>query len=361
MQVNPKFLRRLPSKRLSARLLSLLAVVLLGGLLKSCFLSPLPSNAYPVLSTAEWKSLLQRYTVPPYHWLANGDVAYLKSSPDDRLQVCYQKMNSAGPIGSPRPGPVLPAQSVRHRSFMSGFFLPSPNEKWVACTHVDVTNKVSMDLVSNDGKTIRQITGSSDLFASWLPDSHRFLAISIGVFPAVKLQDIDSPVTLPLPGMNRDVPPLEILSPNATSLILGARFNGPIRNGGQPFNYPEMKMRSVSAANPKEVLRTWEISVPTDMDFGSVAPSPDGKRLLWTTGSLKNSKVTQLLDRILPHRSRIHPAQMCYFLSDIDGRNRHPIFSDSLLRPRSLALAWTPDSRHLSFIYKDYFYLVPVD
>jgi hypothetical protein len=112
------------SKRLLIRLVVLLAVLVLA-IVGNTLLSPLPSGAYPVLSTAEWADRVSLTThYPHYTWLANGDLAYLERDTHGLFEVCYQQMNDKGSIGEVRHGPELPT-GVPSGHFL-GTFCPSP-------------------------------------------------------------------------------------------------------------------------------------------------------------------------------------------------------------------------------------------
>lgn len=257
MQTTLRRPRKFLSKRLSVQLFCLLTVVVLAFLGKTYLMSPLPRGAYPVLSTSQWADRSPDW--PHYTWLGNGDLAFLSMNQHGTFGVCYQKMNSDGPLGEVRNGPELP-RDIQVGPYWSGEFFPSPDEQWVAYIRLSNANRDNETvLVSADGKSTHSVPG---VFEVWLPDSRSFLIDSPGLPFSVRVHHLDSPHTETIPGTSATDMPMPISG---------------IVNG------------------PKFLIGSF--AVPSDFMGGTVGTSP----------------------------------------------------------------TWTPDSKHLSFIYKDQLYLVPVD
>ena len=353
MQTSRRTPRKFSAKRLSVRLLCLLAVIVLALAVKNLFWSPLPRGAYPVLSTARWAGRSSRAAgYPQHHWLPNGDLAYLETNANGMPQVCYRKMDSTGPIGPARPGPELPL-AANH-----GSFLPSPDEQWVASVSVAGNNRYKTVLVSADGRTTRTF---GELLAIWLPDSRSFLANSYSSQLALKICHLDSSHTEALAGMTvQDMPcPVTTLPTSSEFLIGGFVIHSP--QLGQSQNYPSMSLRSLPAAHPGVSERTWTAHAPADMEFGIAYASPDDKHLLWVAVGTKPSPWVQWLRKIVPAWKTTAKVPTRYFLSDLRGSGMHPILNNLMGQTWNISPVWTPDSRHLSFIYKEQLYLVAVE
>ncbi len=350
--------QRNPPKLLSRRLAVSLCSVLVVGLCvwgSAFFWSPLPRGAYPVVSTAQWAGRNPRYPqYAPFRWMPNGDLAHLEMSANGLLQVCYQKMHASGPVGGMRRGPEIPLGRL------ASTFAPSPDEKWVAYLQLANTGQYRTALVSADGKTPPTAPPIGEYFSGWLPDSRSFLCITTMAPLVLKVYHLDSSPTETIPpALQVDMPtPLSTL-PRGPDFLIGGRFYQPLRTGGLAMNYPTMTMRSFQGSQPSVVQRTWQASVPLDMEFGYATVSPDNQRLLWLTAIVKPSLFTQWLTRLFPARMKVSPARSSYYLSDLHGQNMHRILDDR--RGRTYSLAWTPDSKHLSFVYNEQLYLIPVD
>ncbi len=106
------------------------------------------------------------------------------------------------------------------------------------------------------------------------------------------------------------------------------------------------------------------------------ATSPDGKReayLLQVWRSTPVDKLDRFVQRLLPHRGTHSQSVFVLCLSDANGGHMHELAWEpipaSLQQPqlKPLLLPWphslqfTPDGKHVSFIYKDALWSVPVE
>ncbi|MCW3100145.1 MAG: hypothetical protein JWL77_5763 [Chthonomonadaceae bacterium] len=349
MQTTPRTPHKRLSKRPLVRILCLVAIVGLGVWCTTHFFSPLPREAYPVLSTAPWfgRNSPAAY---PQQWLPNGDLAYLKTSANGLPQVCYQKMDASGPVGTVRYGPELPIGSEFDT------FSPAPDEQWVAYIQSTRQYRLQTFLLSADGKTTCK---GGEYFSGWLADSRHYLCIDHSGAMGTKVYHVDS---LNKETLSPDVywnpyVPLTIPTDSPTFVIRGYFIDDPeIR-----YNAPLMEMRSFPLAHPAVGAQKWQANVPPGMNSGTASPSPDRRHLLWNVERLRTSPWNAWLGRVNA-KWKIRPThEKHYFLSDLHGNNMRPVLTNALGGSLTLNPTWTPDSKHLSFIYKDQLYLLPIE
>jgi hypothetical protein len=340
------------SKRLRIGLLVLPAIFVLAILGKTYLTSPLPTGAYPVLSNANWTGH-SRVNTFPHQWLPNGDLAYLVTNANGMPQVCYRKMDARGPVGAVRYGPELPLNA------WFGTFFPSPDEQWVAYMQVSSPRNIQTFLLSADGKTTRK---GGEYFAGWLADSRSYLSVIYSQNYVTKVYHLDGPQTETIPQtVVGDISTPITTLPGSTTFLMGSHFYNPAPNPGTAQNYPLMPMRSFPIAHPNVVQETWQAKAPTGMTFGSAYASPDSKRLLWAVGKLRATPWSDWLGQLNVKWHKDPTFEMHYFVSDLYGNNMHPVFTNVLGGTNNWNLTWTPDSKHLSFLYKDQLYFVPVE
>jgi hypothetical protein len=343
-------------KRLSGRLLCFLAVIGLCGWGKDFFISPLPRSAYPVLSTARWLERRPRiFLMPKYCWLPNGDVSFLETNRRGFPQVCYRKIDATGAVGEIRYGPELPPGPL----FCC--VVPSPDEHWVAYTRkVGVINYQTV-VVSADGKSKYTVP---ELFSGWLSDSRSFLAFSVAPpQTSLKVHRLDSLRIDTVPGKATDwnLPVLLTTLTNSPDFLIGGAFNQPMPGKNEATNYPGLTLRAFQTAHPTMAPQTWQASVPGNASFGAAIASPDNKHLLWINFVYTPPLMDQWMHRLFPNRPLAANQRMDFYLTDLRGNHRRPILVGGFNKVQYLDPIWTPDSKHLSFIYKDQLYLVPID
>ena len=333
------------------------------------FASPVPRGAYKVLSTVGW--LGQNPNFPdyvPYQWLPNGDLVHLEKGPHGRLQLCYQKTDSEGPTEAPRrglevpPDPYLPQGSTAFKCFSS------PDEQWVACTWYSGSSGLQTQLISADGKVSHTL---SQPFLQWLSDSRSFLTQSTALRPTIEVHHLDSPQVEVIQRITFNEGNLPVTNvSNGPDFLIGGRISH-LPNVGSSTNYPTMTLRSFRVAQPDAVPETWQVQAPHDIDYGTVVASPNHRHLLWTVGTFRPTPLSALLHRLLPSHELVTVAKTYRFLSDLQGNHLHTILenttdpsimrSDGTRTDPELSIVWTPDSKHLSFIYQKQLYYVPVE
>jgi len=338
-----------------------LLTVLLSGIAGNSLFSMLRARPYPVLSTANWANETPQYpNHRPYHWLANGDIAYLKRGPDGKFQVCYQHMGEHGPSGALRYGPVLPSQAIASR------FYPSPDERWVAYDTASPTFQYRAYLISADGKNVRSASPLGETFALWLSDNRSFLTDHPETRD-VMVRHLDSPRTATIPDHRSQCGPVVVSSLSiGPQFLIGGSFG--ISHATDVFmrNSPLMLFRSYCVSQPDVAQQTWMVPVPTEVDEGQAYVSPDQQHVLWITYGWKHPPMIQWLhDRIPWWRNAPRPIlnELTFycFLSDLHGNHRHLILNNLSVGLHGAYPVWTPDSKHLSFIDKGQLFLVAVD
>jgi hypothetical protein len=333
-------------------LLSLGVAIILGIEGKAFLVVPTPGRAKPVLSTNTWAKLGQQTLYPiPYHWLANGDLAYLRKNPNGLFQVCYQQMDANGTIGAVRLGPELPA------TIQSGMFFPSPDEQWVA-----VSMKNHTVLHSADGRTTRRVGVVGEIFSSWLSDSRSFLSLCFKPRMGLKVRHLDSPQSEMIPALNAS----EMHQPmsqfaDGPDFQIGGIFSYFQSNNVLSQNGTTITVRSFYVSKPEVVRQTWTVPVPPGSEYARAYVSPDRKHLLWLTSTMKPSARSSWFNSLFASRRSTPTVETHFFLSDLSGNNRQPILDDVIRHFGDIDPSWTPDSKHLSFIYQNQLYLVPVD
>jgi hypothetical protein len=337
MQTGQRNTRKFLSKRLSVGLLSLLPVVLLV-LAGKRFFSPVPWGSYAILSTAHWA----RLNSPGYVWLKNGDLAHLERNGRGRFQVCYQKVDVKGSVSAVCQGPELPV------NIYPDDFYPSPDEKWIACTRLPDPSFYKMILVSADGKASLPLPAT---FLAWMPDSHSFVTSGLTSPGPLTVRRFGSHQTETIPGWTpSDAPvPLNSMPDGPNFLVVADVFP------------PATTVRSFEISKPGRVQQSWNVPVPQGTDFGSVFASPDNKHLLWAMYTVNPTRWTAWLRRLLPSAQATPEPRVSYFLSDVHGDSMHPILNFFVCEPGGLPPLWMPDSKHLSFLYKEQLYLIEVD
>jgi hypothetical protein len=287
--------------------------------------------------------------------MANGDVAYLRKNSNGLFQVCYQPMSATGPMGAVRTGPELPSTA------QFGQFYPSPDEQWVAFSQANGRGNRTV-LLSADGKTTRSIGSAGESFSTWLPDSRSFLSLCIQPRPGMKVTHLDTPRTEFIAALT----PLEMPSPmfefaNGPDFQIGRYFNNSQPNAGPAGNAPTITVRSFPMSKPDVVRKTWTVPVPPGCQDAVAYVSPDRKHLLWITVTIKPPVTSTWLNGAFGTRSPMPNYETHCYLSDLNGNNRRPIMEDVARRFGEVSPSWTPDGKHLSFLYQNQLYLVPID
>jgi len=318
---------------------------------------PMPSGAYPVLSTAAWaKQGPQTIYGLPYHWMANGDVAYLRKNTNSRYQVCYQQMDAHGPVGLARLGPELPTNS------QAGLFFPSPDERWVAISMADNKNKYRTVLLSADGQTRRTIGETNETFKGWLSDSRSFLSLCFRPTLGLKIRHLDSPHTEMILGTSpTDIPEPLFEFATGPEYQIGSFYNFNQANNGISQAGTQMTMRSYDVSKPEAAPKTSQVSVPPGSEYAAGFVSPDGKHLLWIANTRRRTSGSSWINGLFALRTGGAIYETRCYISDLSGNHRRPILEDIAGHFGEISPVWTPDSKHLSFVFQNQLYMVPIE
>lgn len=347
------------SKRLAVKLVALSTIAFLVVQAIRIGFSALPAGAYPVVSTVRWAGSWTRPRMvddcdPHYTWLSNGDLAYLQTNAKGTPQVCYQKMDARGPVGRVRYGPELPPGLSMYT------FVPSPDEKWVAYRQFSNAGEHRTVVISADGKITRTVPAS---IVAWLPNSRGFLATPNTGDASLQVDLLDSPPKTHSVMRASGTPVAVSYVPVGPKFVVGKDIYHP--DTFTSHNYPRMVLHSYSASNLDVATGTWEATVPAQAQWGSAAASPDGKHLLWSVYREHRSSWWPWLRNRLPDRRSVSalrsPPVQLFFLSDVQGHDMHRLFEHMEFMFDNMAPRWTPDGKHLSFLYKNQLYLLPVD
>jgi hypothetical protein len=124
-----------------------------------------------------------------------------------------------------------------------------------------------------------------------------------------------------------------------------------------------MTLRSLHLSPREIVQQKWQLQIPAGAEYGSVSASPDNRHLLWSMGMLRQrpSLWVQWLWRLNLDLPRPQHDERRFFLSDLYGDNMHSVLNCPLSGTDDFSPLWTPDSKHLSFIYRDQLYMVPIN
>ena len=354
MQKPPAASPKFKLKLLYSLGLCLLVVIGLGMCGKDYLYAPLPRGAYPVLNTGRWLERRPQFMLSPkFCWLPNGDISYTETSVHGLPQICYQKMDASGPVGVVRYGPELSPGPMLCSA------VPSPDEHWVAYSRMLSFGSFQTWVVSADGKAQCTV---KELFMGWLADNQSFMSISFAPpQTSYKVHHLDRSAieTLPNPeGWSTPFVLTRLLdSPN---FLMSGIFLQPMPGSDRTVNYPNMEMRIVQTAGHDIVPQAWTVSAPA-ATYGVAIASSDNSHLLWITSTRKPAPMDQWLHRLFPRRKVAIKNSSDYYISDLHGNHRRRILEGGLNRVENLYPTWTPDSKHLSFLYKDKLYLIPID
>jgi hypothetical protein len=108
-------------------------------------------------------------------------------------------------------------------------------------------------------------------------------------------------------------------------------------------------------------MRSWPY--PSSQDFSAIDPqlSPDKRHMLWTAGTRHDwPRIPGLSGRLLPPAAVYTKIAL---LTDLDGSHQQEIgrYSTVFNGDDITRIAWMPDGRHISFMYHDKLWIMPVD
>jgi hypothetical protein len=203
----------------------------------------------------------------------------------------------------------------------------------------------------------------------WTRDSRSCIGIYSGGKLETHLIRGESPPTSPW----QDVPQSAILrkDPRGDAHVLGFMADEHVLVACIPeFNVDNLPMANQAAVNlvslglktsaiPPRVMR---ISLPKDLRIWYVWLSPDGKKLAWMFEHYPTSQVT---GRPVSNTFDYYE----FWISRADGTGMTRL---GWIEPRGdkreqvytqypAAIAWMPDSQHISFVYQDALYSIPAD
>ncbi len=253
-------------------------------------------------------------------------------------------------------GPQFPDEPL------AGTFLASPDEHCVAVMQPSLSKEFQFVLVSDDGKPTRPAAPAGETVLAWLPDSKGVITLADLSTFALNIRYFDTSKVETIRQVNDgEWPSFLTLPDQGQSFQISGLYYRSGLPGYKSKNYPTMRFREFDIDHPVKVLREWQTAVPSRPDFGNAIASPDNRHLLWTTYSLKPSRITQWFEQVMPSWAQYPHPRISFYISDLDGSHSHSVMQELWGKEKCTDPQWTPDSKHLCFVYKDQLYFVPVD
>ncbi len=114
--------------------------------------------------------------------------------------------------------------------------------------------------------------------------------------------------------------------------------------------------------------RTYSVQIPQGRYACDVITAPRGDQIAWKFAFENHEGVIDVLSRWLP-RFRAPCQTVALYVSSVNGSNMHDLGrmesidnkSDEVFMREPDYIKWTPDGKHLSFIYRDSLYLVSTE
>jgi hypothetical protein len=139
------------------------------------------------------------------------------------------------------------------------------------------------------------------------------------------------------------------------------------RHGKQATDRVEITQTSLGV--PVRPQRRYSLLVPPHHDVDKIVLSPDGKQAAWLMQTEAVHPILAWAHRLVPAIAAPSQHRIELWVSRVDGSEMHEI--GHLSGPKDGAnadiwlndytLNWLPDSRQLSFIYKEALYIVPAE
>jgi hypothetical protein len=213
-----------------------------------------------------------------------------------------------------------------------------------------------------------------------MPDSHACILIINRVPSELRLS---TGKVLPIPGA-QSVPPSALgeYKPGRSYEGLGITEEGHVLvacvDASRDNCPPGVNLVSLSLKESATPPHVTPISLPKDRSLQLMALSPDKRHLLWllsrnTVKHVRGNRARPVEDASRPNEVAILHYEL--WISRVDGTEMAQLgwvetqlssanLSDFVKRYRRfspVAVQWMPDSQHISFVYKDALYSIPVD
>lgn len=352
-----------------------------------------PDTSSPPLQkiapTQDWQlGYASVFDTDPYGWLDSHEIIFFGG---DSMRG-YQPTVLDTQTQTSHPEPGLNAVQQGH------FITASPDGQWVLWNmQTFSTSKPGMAATRrSDGKTVRWPGLQTDRSTGfWLPDSRRWVSMMpvntgkmIGkshVYAdkfVVYSVDHPSVQTYGLPDvrtttswwengavktvLSAPAPPEgghfqgDILGTTPQGHMIIARGSpeaqGPPGGTPPPFSLSEM---TLSSTNP--VTRDFQITLPqaSPSNYGRIALSPQGDRLLWTCFSNRPASLQAWFDKLVHHAYSGATESLDVWICPLN--EKPPRHLGTWSGSRLGNCRWNPDGRHLSFVKDQALYQVSTD
>jgi hypothetical protein len=302
-----------------------------------------------VLSSLPWnaddEALLYPYA-NSYAWLSNNTLVFLRRQGNNTFHILKQRVG----VGRSAPPERL---GILHNLTYSALESVSPNGKWLTMTTVNAADDRECLILSVDSGAVRYRCNNQDIYLHWLADSTHFLNYE---YRAQKLNRYSlhspHPKTIPLSLQLQSVPYFSSQGKYWAGGMVG-------------FGTPQAKLESGAIGGGKSQVVTLSLPAKTkDAELRGV--SPDGTRLLWVRMWDETSWFGELRES-LTHRGGEPLNHEVWYVTDAHGNNPQTIttyrwrgYRFSHGDQARLTLKWLPDGKHLSAVYEEALYVVPV-
>lgn len=354
------------------RILGLSGCIALVGLLISGLiltlrpmLSPL-DRAQAIASTTRWVS--GRDGVPLYFWSGANDLTYISEGADRR----YHLFRHAGSAGGNHPDTENAAVEIRGGREAGEL---SPDGNWFVEWAFTKNRQRFPTFVSLDGRQRHEGQATPGHLGVWSPDSA--FMISWTWNSGADLYRFDPTNGVPQKAMASGVkhfagPQCIDSSGHLVGFEDGDVFVNVTLGGARGVasrSYPTAKLLRIDLNAPTNRLEQWTVQVPETTDGGRCLVAPSCDRILWIVYGDNTPPLLRRLRSLVPGYRPSNNMGYRWFVSDLRGKNLHEVgsflFSPDKFKTAEAPLysmpRWLPDSRHISFIYKDTLYVRPTE
>lgn len=353
------------SKKRNVTLFGCAALLGLGvfGVLRALNHSSLPiAQAQAITQTTDWRSYMG---TPFYYWSGSDDLTYMGLGKDGKLHLLRRQgiPNAAAPASE---GPLLTVEGGYPGQI-------SPDGKWVVEWHRNKLRQNVPTFIAWDGSQRQEGQPTWGGEGIWTTDSSTMIS---GTWRSGTALDRFDPKTgkmqkSTVQGLEKFYMPERV---DSSGRIVACSDSGFILHLSPPttmpsINFPQVKLARIDPAHPESKPEQWTAPVPGEVDNGSFLISPSGDRILWI---LRGDVTPPLLKKIRSYIPGLKtPTKTGYrwLVSGLHGEEMHEVASypyqpiqNKRVHPNPYSTPrWTPDSKHISFIYRHTLYIRPID
>ncbi len=324
-------------------------------------------NARAITQTSGWLVDNRSASLAPtYYWSAGDAVTYFGRGSDGTPHLFQRTVNGGGKEAQGREGPA-----VHLRNGYSGQL--SPDGKWFVEWHQNTLRQHIPTFISMEGKQQTEGKPTWAMGGIWTPGEPARLLC--GVWRKEAALDVYNPTSgtvekIAFPGLSHFNLPESV---DASGELIGFKESNFILHypgyQGVAFhtNYPSIHLDRVSMAHPEAAPEEWKVSVPEEIRQGICLLSPTRDRLLWSGKVELTPGLLKRLYGLIPSLKYAQNSDYRWYVSGLHGENIHEIAGYTMhptptFTPEPYSSPqWMPDGRHISFIYRNTLYTLPVD